>query len=98
MDEAGVITLWSVIQRQHQSAFCEDDQGLVPWGSVVLVQGSVLFLSELNPDLKELHCYDLQCSEIDSSHLYIATNYGVLHCLTNGMKPKPKIYMTQTGK
>lgn len=89
--------IWSVIQRQPQITIGKEDQGLVPWGNVVLVQGPRLSLQELNPDLKELHCYDLQCSEVDSNHLYIATNYGVLHCLTNGMKPKPKVYITQTG-
>lgn len=98
LDELGRIIIWSAIQRQNlTNVTTADDQGLVPWGSIVLVESFTANMQEMNPELKELHCYDLQCSDNDNNHLYIASNYGVLHCLTSGMKPKPKIYAAQTG-
>lgn len=97
LDETGLVTIWSVIQRQNSIDVVSDDQGLVPWGNIVLVAGLRISMQNLNPDLKELQCFDLKCSPEDSHHLYIASNYGVLHCLTSGMKPKPMIYTAQSG-
>lgn len=92
MDESGVIVFWSIIHRQCTPETLSSDQGLAPWAGVSLVQGLVASLQDLNPNFTELHCFDLQLSNEDSNHLFISSNYGVLHCLASGMKPKPKYY------
>lgn len=92
--ESGNIIIWSLIQRQVTPELLSEDQGLTIWGSVVLVQGLVIQLHKINPDLKELQCFDLAIHDNDSNHLFVATNQGVLHCLISGMKPKPKLYTT----
>ncbi|GLV38042.1 Transferrin 3 [Carabus blaptoides fortunei] len=92
LDESGVIVFWSVVHRQCSSEIIREDVTLAPWAAVSLVQGQVVSLQDLNPHFIELHCYDVQLSNADTNHLFVSSNYGVLHCLASGMKPKPKYY------
>lgn len=94
LSESGFVVIWSVINKHATIELLSEDHGSIPWGSVMLSQGLVISLQKLNPTLSELQCFDVHLHHSDTNHLFISSNYGILHCLTTGMKPKPKVYAT----
>ncbi|KAK7870991.1 hypothetical protein R5R35_012186 [Gryllus longicercus] len=105
LEISGVAIVWTVIQSSGtglKTGLVQQDLGLAYWGKVRLVRSIVINIFdglELNSNfLPNIECRDMITDPADPSHFYVCTNSGyIVHCLSSGCKPHPKVYSSNEG-
>ncbi|XP_064470371.1 cytoplasmic dynein 2 intermediate chain 1-like, partial [Ornithodoros turicata] len=100
LDEDGVIIVWTVVETNSNPAGSDDDLGIAPFGRLRLLRSSTIQLQNAipvaGPHLDVLRTFDMQVSPIQRTHIFVATNLGlVLHCARHGGSVSPKYYKSR---